>query len=121
MIQNPADEADLSKTKETAILNWARYDVDAAAAWLEEVGPMDEPIEELAKIYATVDVEKAIAWAVRASDESRDEVIAGTLAKAAKYHSPEVIADYLGSGSLTPAAMAAAVREINPSAPGAFE
>ena len=107
-----AAEENREKALSTALNGWSRTDVEAAAAWLESVGPTDGSIAIIAKGYASAaDLGKGIEWAKRVSEEKRDGVIAGTLAQARVQSRELDISAYLGAGSLSAEEMAKKVEE----------
>ena len=64
------------------LYQWAEATPDEAAAWLETAGVTDQSAQIIAGRYARTDLDRAISWAARVSQEKRPEAVANTLAQA---------------------------------------
>ena len=94
------------KALSRALSEWSRSDIEAAAEWLDKVGPTEGSIPIIANGYSSVDLDKAVQWAKRASEENCDQVIIGALAEA-KMRDPKVdLSAHFGAGTLPAEEMA---------------
>lgn len=96
--RTPPDKRD--EAYRLCLYQWVRAKPDEAAAWLEKAGVTDESAQIMAGRYARTDIDRAVAWAVRVSQEKRAEAVANTLAQARNAGKAPDVSKYAASAGV---------------------
>ena len=102
------------------LYQWAEIAPDDAAAWLETAGVTDTSAQAIAGRYARSDVDRAVTWAARVSQEKRAEAVASALAQAIVAGKKPDVAKYSTTAGVSAEELAKLVEKAESSARSRF-